>query len=70
MFRRHATPPPAAYEPETFLSLAYGTPIQVGRILAVKNGRGRSWAVTSSGIPFIFPIGGPDHAALLDHSGF
>lgn len=69
MFHRYATPPPVAEAPETFLSVAYGTPIQVGRILAVKEDRGRTWARTSSGIPFIFPIGGPDYAALLDHSG-
>jgi hypothetical protein len=56
-------------EPATFLSVAYGTSIQVGRILAIRDAHGRTWAQTSSGIPFIFPIGGPDYAALLDHSG-
>lgn len=70
MFQRHVATPPIDPAPETFLSVAYGTPIQVGRILAIKDSHGRSWAQTSSGIPFIFPIGGPDYAALLDHSGF
>lgn len=69
MYKRRAAPQPTVAVAETFLSVAYGTPVQVGRILAIKEGRGRSWAQTSSGIPFIFPIGGPDYAALLDHSG-
>lgn len=69
MYHRRTVPKPPVEVSETFLSVAYGAPVQVGRILAIKDAHGRSWAQTSSGIPFIFPIGGPDYAALLDHSG-
>lgn len=58
---------PVAHLPETFLSVAYGAPVQVGQITRVYNIRGRAVAQTTSGIPFLFPAGGFDIDAYLDH---
>jgi len=69
MTKRNVSSLPFAEGPETFLSLSYGVPTQVGRIIRLHSTNGRAWALTSSGVLFLFPPGGFDFGAFLDHSG-